>query len=206
MVHFNQLKPYVPSMVTESWGGHTGTRADQETLPSQTTWRKERGPRFGSSWVFRRSRPPDLPVVDSLSPGLSMANERAHPVVSPSSAGVSVPSVLPTAVGGSQTSQLPVEATVSNFPAAIPVIEGPCSLGFPDTNGESLLSAASRTEVPVEVGQLPSPTSFMVGQTPLSIVLDSGASECTGAHGIEGGRPVRTRKPPVWFKDYTGTV
>lgn len=101
-------------MVAESWGSHTGIRADQETTPSQTTLRQ-----FGSSWVFRQSKTHSL--------ALSMATERSQPVVSPASIGLSVPPVLTTSVGGSQTSQLSVEAEVFQSPATIPIIEVPWS-------------------------------------------------------------------------------
>lgn len=104
-------------MVAESWGSHTGIRADQET--SQTTLREERGPQFGSSWVFRQSKTHSL--------ALSMTTQRSQPVVSPASIGLSVPPVLTTSVGGSQTSQLSVEAEVFQSPATISIIEVPWS-------------------------------------------------------------------------------
>lgn len=122
---FNQLKLYIPSMVAESWGSHTGTRADQETTPSQTTLRKERDPHFGSSWVFRQSQPPHLPAIDSHLLALSMT-ERSQPVVSPALIGLSVPPVPPS-VGGLLLLQLSVEAEVSHSPATILIIEVPCS-------------------------------------------------------------------------------
>ncbi|KAK2898416.1 hypothetical protein Q8A67_009834 [Cirrhinus molitorella] len=109
----------------ESVGGHTRVKADQMITSAQTTRRKERGPGFGSSWVFRRSRPPDLHVAVGgaySSPSFGAA-DGFQSVVSSTAAGLSTPPVLPAAIEGSQTLQLPIEVEASPALAEVPAVD-----------------------------------------------------------------------------------
>lgn len=193
VVHFNQLKPYVPSMVAESTGGHTTDKADHKTTSAPSRGKKERGPGFGSSWVFRRSRPPDFPVAGggSHSSASASVTEGFQSVRSPAAAGIPASPGLSAASRDSQTSQLSIEAEVSSASVEVPVVdswyppESPVIVREPPlTAGFTVAEGAGRNDLSVAGGKLPTPA----------------------ISATERGRPLRRRKPPVWFKDYDGPV
>ncbi|RXN12442.1 transposon Ty3-I Gag-Pol poly [Labeo rohita] len=174
----------------QSVGGHTKAKADQTITPAQTTRRRERGPGFGSSWVFRRSRPPDFPVAvgDVYSSASSGVMEGFRSVVSSAAVGLPASPVRTAAIEGSPTSQISMEAEVS--PALTEVSAA-------DSGGPFGSSAIVR--------EPPLPAGFTVAEEASRSDLSPVGGQLLTPATTEWGRPRRTRKPPVWFKDYEGT-
>ncbi|RXN19529.1 Retrovirus-related Pol poly from transposon [Labeo rohita] len=189
LFEFNVL-PFGLSNSPKSVGGHTKAKADQTITSAQTTRRRERGPGFGPSWVFRRSRPPDFPVAvgDVYSSASSGVTEGFRSVVSSASAGLPASPVLPAAIEGSPTLQISMEAEVS--PALTEVSAA-------DSGGPFGSSAIVR--------EPPLPAGFTVAEEASRSDLSPVGRQLLTPATTEWGRPRRTRKPPVWFKDYEGT-
>lgn len=195
VVHFNHLKPSVGSVFSGSDGGHVETVADQENSPIPTRRKRDKSLRFGSSWVFRRSHPLDLPP------------DVGHPqssVLSAVAAGSPLRvSGLPTVTSSFVTSDQPAEAHVSG--SVVPAAEGAFSLRRPVTPASPLMrEGGDLNDLPVFAEQSPSFDPDAVGNNLLGVESNR-VAEYPKDHITEGERPVRIRKPPVWFKDYIGT-